>query len=665
MIRRRRNRPFRKVLIANRAEIACRIMRTCKRMGIRTVAVYSEADQNALHVESADEAVAIGPASAEQSYLRAEALVEAAIRTRAEAIHPGYGFLSENAAFAKTVEDAGLVFVGPPPKAIEIMGDKLAAKDLAIRAGVNVIPGYAKPAISVTEAASMAEAVGYPVMLKAAAGGGGKGMRIAYSDSEVRELFPLAAGEAKSSFGDGRIFVERYFPNPRHIEIQVLADAHGQCISLGERECSIQRRHQKIFEEAPAPRLDASQRQRMEKQSIALAQAVGYQSAGTVEFVVDTSGEFHFLEMNTRLQVEHPVTEEVTGIDLVEHMLRIAAGERLSLRQDDVRTPKGWAIEARIYAEDPERGFVPSIGRIRRMAVPATTAGGPLRIDTGVVEGSEITPHYDPMIAKIVASGPDRASAVQSMQAALDGFYIRGPRTNVAFLASVARTDRFRHGDLDTGFLEAEYPEGYQPVQPTGTVREALIATAVFADRTEAIRTGGPSAPGKIDRVLVLGEEIVPCSIQTVDGGHDLTIGEQQLAVRSTWAPGEPVFVGQVNARTVAVQVDRAVEGWTMTHGGVTIPVLVRSLEAAALAVHMPTKVLPDHSNELSCPMPGLVLSVAVREGEEVRAGQAVAVVEAMKAENVLRAERDGIIQRVAVREGDSIAVDDVIVEFA
>ncbi|MCY4097914.1 MAG: acetyl-CoA carboxylase biotin carboxylase subunit, partial [Rhodospirillales bacterium] len=460
---RRRTRPFRKVLIANRGEIACRIIRTCRRMRIRTVAVFSEADRGALHAETADEAVAIGPAPASQSYLRFASILQAAHATKADAIHPGYGFLSENAAFAHAVDEAGLTFVGPPADAIEIMGDKLAAKELAAKAGVNVVPGHSRPAATALEAAAMADGIGYPVMLKAAAGGGGKGMRIAGSDADVRELFPLASGEAKSSFGDARVFVERYFPNPRHIEVQVLADAHGQCISLGERECSIQRRHQKVFEEAPAPRFEPEARRRMEQQAIALAKAVGYRSAGTVEFIVDSEGEFHFLEMNTRLQVEHPVTEQVTGVDLVEEMLRVAAGEPLRLRQQDVPRSAGWAIEARVYAEDAERGFVPSVGRIRRLTTPPTLAGNGVRIDTGVVEGSEITPHYDPMIAKVITYGKDRQTAVRSMQAALDGFYIRGPRTNVTFLAGVARTERFEQGRLDTGFLDAEYPDGYRP----------------------------------------------------------------------------------------------------------------------------------------------------------------------------------------------------------
>ncbi len=663
MTPRRRTRPFRKVLIANRGEIACRIIRTCQRMRIKTVAVYSEADQGSLHVETADEAVAIGPAPASQSYLQAEALLAAARKTKAEAIHPGYGFLSENAAFARAVEEAGIAFVGPPPEAIEVMGDKLAAKELATKAGVNVVPGNARPATSDAEAASMANAIGYPVMLKAAAGGGGKGMRIAGNDAEVRELFPLASGEAQSSFGDARVFVERYFPNPRHIEVQVLADAHGQCISLGERECSIQRRHQKVFEEAPAPRFDAGLRERMEGQAEALAQAVGYRSAGTVEFIVDPEGGFHFLEMNTRLQVEHPVTEFVTGVDLVEEMLWIAAGEPLRLQQDDVRPATGWAIEARVYAEDAERGFVPSIGRIRRMNVPSAAKG--LRIDTGVVEGSEITPHYDPMIAKVITYGRDRQHAVRAMQAALDGFYVRGPRTNIAFLANVARTERFASGQLDTGFLDSEYPDGYRPTLPQGDARDAFVAVAAFVYLTVEARTG-PAAPTDLKPLVVtLEQESVPCRVSASEGGYDVSVDSKQLAVRSTWLPGQAVFRGQVNAKPVVVQIDPAVEGWAFTHAGVTVSALVRTPETAALAVHMPKKLPPDGSNELRSPMPGLVLSVTVAEGDQVQAGQVVAVVEAMKAENQLRAECDGIIHRVGVLEGDNIAADDVIVEFA
>ena len=664
MTRRRRTRPFRKVLIANRGEIACRIIRTCRRLRIRTVAVFSEADRNALHVEAADEAVGIGPAPASQSYLRVDAILAAARRAKADAIHPGYGFLSENAAFARAVEAAGIAFVGPPADAIDVMGDKLAAKELATGAGVNVVPGHARPAATGAEAAAMAGAIGYPVMLKAAAGGGGKGMRIAASDADVRELFPLASGEAQSSFGDARVFVERYFPNPRHIEIQVLADAHGQCISLGERECSIQRRHQKVFEEAPAPRFDADLRERMEAQAVALARAVGYRSAGTVEFIVDPEGGFHFLEMNTRLQVEHPVTELVTGVDLVEEMLWIAAGEPLRVRQEDVRPATGWAIEARVYAEDAERGFVPSIGRIRRLVAPSPAGNPGLRIDTGVVEGSEITSHYDPMIAKVVAYGRDRPHAVRAMQTALDGFHIRGPRTNVAFLAHVARTDRFEAGALDTGFLDSEYPDGYRQDPPEGEGRDVIIAAAAFAFLTEEARIM-PTAPAR-HVVVALGEDAaVPCTVSLAAGGYDVEAGGRQLAVRSAWRPGQPVFHGRVNAKPVVVQIDAAVEGWTLTHAGVTAHAVVRTPETAALAVHMPKKVAPDGSNRLCSPMPGLILSIAVAAGDAVRAGQVVAVVEAMKAENQLRAERDGVIRRVGVREGDNIAADDVIVEFA
>ncbi len=665
MKRRRPTRPFRKVLVANRGEIACRIIRTCRRMRIRTVAVYSEPDQNALHVEAADEAVAIGPAPARASYLRIEAILDAARRTKSDAIHPGYGFLSENGAFARAVEAAGLAFVGPPAGVIDIMGDKLTAKKLAIESGVHVVPGNARPAATAAEAATMAAAVGYPVMLKAAAGGGGKGMRIASSDAEVRELFPLASGEARSSFGDARVFVERYFPNPRHIEIQILADAHGACVSLGERECSIQRRHQKVFEEAPAPEFPDHLRSRMAAQAVALAQAVGYQSAGTVEFIVDSEGGFHFLEMNTRLQVEHPVTEQVTGIDLVEEMLRIAAGEPLRWRQSDIRRTSGWAIEARVYAEDAERGFVPSIGRIRRMEMPPSTAEPDLRIDTGVVEGSEITPHYDPMIAKVIASGRNRREAVRCLQSALDGFYVRGPQTNLPFLARVARTERFEKGQLDTGFLDSEYPDGYRAGLPEHEVKDILIAVAAFVEQTGAVRDGTSVRSRRKRVVVTIEEEAIACTVSAAEGGYDVAFGGRERVVRSAWRPGQVVFRGRVNARSVVLQIDPAVEGWTFTHAGVAANVVVRSPGAAALAVYMPKKVPADHSNQLCSPMPGLVLSIAVAEGDTVRAGQVVAVVEAMKAENQLRAERDGVIRRIGVQEGDNIAADELIVEFA
>ncbi len=664
MKRRRPSRPFRKVLIANRGEIACRIIRTCRRLRIRSVAVFSEADQGALHVESADEAVAIGPAPASQSYLQIDSILEAARRTKSDAIHPGYGFLSENAAFARAVEAAGITFVGPSPAAIDVMGDKLAAKKLAVEAGVNVVPGNARPAATAAEAASMADAIGYPVMLKAAAGGGGKGMRIAGGNAEVRELFPLASSEAQSSFGDDRVFVERYFPKPRHIEIQILADGHGQCLSLGERECSIQRRHQKIFEEAPAPGFPDPLRRRMEKQAIALAQAVGYRSAGTVEFIVDADGEFHFLEMNTRLQVEHPVTEQVTGIDLVEEMLRIAAGEPLRWNQSDISRASGWAIEARVYAEDAERGFVPSIGRIRRLQVPAA-AENCIRLDTGVVEGSEITPYYDPMIAKVIAHGRTRREAVRAMQSALDGFYVRGPRTNIAFLSSVARTERFEQGQLDTGFLESEYPDGYQAATPQGDVKDTLAAVAVFVDQVETARSGTAARTPRRQVVVMLEDTRVACAVFPSEGGFEVEFGNRRWTVRSDWQPGQAVFHGHLNDTPVVLQIDPGIEGWTFVHAGVSTNIVVRTPAAAALAVHMPRKAPPDHANQLLSPMPGLVLSIAVAEGDKVRAGQVVAVVEAMKAENQLRAEHDGIIRRVGVQEGDNIAADELIIEFA
>ncbi len=664
---RRRRRPFRKVLVANRGEIASRIFRTCRRLGIRTVAVHSEADTDAVFVGEADEAVKIGPASAARSYLDHSAVLKAAKETKSEAIHPGYGFLSENAGFARAVEKTGLVFVGPHPKTIALMGDKLTAKALAAKASINVIPGSSRPASSAATAAQMAKRIGYPVMLKAAAGGGGKGMRIARNTGELREMFPRAAGEAKSSFGDGRIFVERYFPDPRHIEIQVLADNHGNCISLGERECSIQRRHQKVLEEAPAT-IDADTRANMEEQAVRLARAANYRSAGTVEFVLDAEGGFHFLEMNTRLQVEHPVTEMVTGIDLVEEMLHIAAGETLALRQEDVHT-QGWAIEARVYAEDPLRDFLPSIGRIRHLEFPPGTGKGqegPLRIDSGIVEGSEITPHYDPMIAKVVAYGANRPGAVEILRDALDGCYVRGPATNLEFLSDVVRRPRFRKGDLDTGFIEREYPKGFRRRKCTGVDRDTLIAATALAElRREARNAGRTLTAGEVaERVVAIDGQSVEARISIVEDGCDIEIEERLLAVRSEWSPGEVVFRGLVNNRHVSVRIDPAPEGNEISHGGLRLRVALRRPEVDALAVHLPARRIRERSGHLRSPMPGLVLSIEVKDGDKVRTGQVIAVVEAMKVENALRSERDGTVKAIRVNPGDNIAADDIIVEL-
>ena len=659
---------FSKILIANRGEIACRVIRSARAMGIATVAVYSEADANALHVEMADEAIAIGPAPAAESYLVIERLLDAIKRSGAEAGHPGYGFLSENPAFALALADMGVAFIGPPVGAIEAMGDKIASKKLAQEAGVNSVPGHLEVLRDEDDAAQIAGQLGYPVMLKASAGGGGKGMRVAYSEAEAREGFTSAQNEARSSFGDDRVFAEKFIEQPRHIEIQVLADGHGNCIYLGERECSIQRRHQKVIEEAPSPFLDEATRQAMGEQAVALARAVDYRSAGTVEFIVDKDRNFYFLEMNTRLQVEHPVTEMVYGVDLVEEMIRIAAGEPMSLGQDDVQAD-GWAIECRLYAEDPFRNFMPSIGRLVRCKPPAEDAT--VRVDTGVVEGSEITMYYDPMIAKLVTKGRDRAAAIAAMQSALDGYYVRGINHNMSFLTALISHPRFIEGRLTTAFIDEEYPDGFTGAPRDGVVLDVLLAAGVLMHQRRAARAA--SIDGQLahcrptfgaDWVVGLDDDYHAVSLASVEDGFDVDLDGRLIAVRSYWRPGERLFTGTVNGRHVTVQADVAAAGFQLRHGGVEAGVTVRRPRAAALAALMPHKAPPDTSKYLLCPMPGLIISLAVTAGEEVKAGQTLAVVEAMKMENILRAERDGTVAALKAGPGDSLAVDDVILEF-
>ena len=664
---------FRKILIANRGEIACRIIRTAKRMGIATVAVYSEADRNALHVEMADEAVAIGPAPAAQSYLSIERIVGAARAMGAEAVHPGYGFLSENPAFARALEAAGVAFVGPPPSAIEAMGDKIASKKLAGKAGVPTVPGHLGVIADEDEAERIAVKIGFPVMIKASAGGGGKGMRVAFNAAELRDGFLRAGSEARSSFGDGRLFIEKFIEEPRHIEIQVLADAHGNAVYLGERECSIQRRNQKVIEEAPSPFLDKTTRVKMGKAAVALAKVVGYQSAGTVEFIVDRDRNFYFLEMNTRLQVEHPVTELVTGLDLVEEMIRIASGEKLRIKQSDVRL-NGWAIEARVYAEDPFREFLPSIGRLTRYCPPAEGKNGDatIRIDTGVVEGSEISLFYDPMIAKVCTHAPDRAASVDAMGDALDAFSIDGIRHNIPFLAALMAHPRWREGRLSTAFIAQEFPGGFHGVIPDAEATEVLAAIAVSAEFATARQARPPkgskgSPPVMSNLVLAFGREQLSVKIvERAPASLTFSLADgQPIYVQSSWRPGEPTWRGSVNGKTVVAQVRR--EGhslWVSRHGASVLTRLMTP-RVAELARLMPEKQEADSSKHLRCPMPGLVVSVAVTEGQKVAAGEALAVVEAMKMENVLRAERSAIIAKIFAKPGDSLAVDTVIMEFA
>jgi propionyl-CoA carboxylase alpha chain len=661
---------FKKILIANRGEIACRIMRTCRRMGIETVAVYSQADADALHARMADEAVPIGPAASAESYLKIDAILDAARATGAQAVHPGFGFLAENAEFARALEAAGIVFIGPPAEAIAAMGDKIESKKLALAAGVNTVPGHVGTIENAERAVAIAREIGFPVMVKAAAGGGGKGMRVAANEAELREGFRRARSEARSSFGDERVFLEKFVEQPRHIEIQVLADGHGRVIHLGERECSIQRRHQKVVEEAPSPFLDAATRRAMGEQAVALARAVGYRSAGTVEFIVDAERNFYFLEMNTRLQVEHPVTEAVTGLDLVEQMIRVAAGERLAFDQDAV-TFDGWAVECRVYAEDPYRGFLPSIGRLKRYQEPPPAPG--LRIDSGISEGAEISMFYDPMIAKVCAHGTDRDEAIARMRAALDAFYIRGVNHNVDFLNAVVGHPRFRAGRLSTHFIAEEFPDGFHGAALPEDRLRALAAVATVIHSREGLRAAQISGqmPGWAYRppeewVVRLGLAEYATTVRPItDGGHEVVVVEgRALEVRGDWTPGEVLFRGSVAGQAMTVQVERRREGHRLVHGGAQLDAVVRTRRAAELAARMPEKPEPDLSRYLLSPMPGLVVSVAVRPGDEVRAGEELAVIEAMKMENVIRAERDARVAKVHVAPRGSVAADQILIEF-
>lgn len=666
---------FKKILIANRGEIACRIIKTARRMGIKTVAVYSDADARALHVEMADEKVNIGPPPAAQSYLDIDRIVEACRQTGAEAVHPGYGFLSERSAFPRALAAAGVTFIGPNPEAIDAMGDKIESKRAAAAAGVSTVPGHMGIIADEAEAITISRKIGYPVMIKASAGGGGKGMRIAYSDSEVSDGFARAKSEALSSFGDDRIFIEKFIVNPRHIEIQLLGDKHGNVIYLGERECSIQRRNQKVIEEAPSPLLDAATRKAMGEEAVALAKAVGYDSAGTVEFVAGQDRSYFFLEMNTRLQVEHPVTELVTGIDLVEQMIRVAVGEKLSLSQSDVKL-KGWAVESRIYAEDPYRSFLPSTGRLVRYRPPSEGPdnGATVRNDTGVHEGGEISIYYDPMIAKLCTHAADRAHAIDAMGRALDGFYIEGIRHNVPFLAAIMENPRWRSGELSTGFIAEEFPQGFSGRELDAELSQTLASIAAALDHTDNLRKRhidgqlrGKPVKFSPNRVVKLGELWIPLE---VSGDQPSLISVRQedakpQELRSKWHPGEPVWSGDINGAPVKVQVQRILNGYRLSHRGASVEAYVYTAREAALVRHMPEVSRAGTSKKLLCPMPGLVVSIAVKEGQEVKAGEPLAVVEAMKMQNILRAERDGAVKSIQAKVGDSLAVDAVIMEFA
>ena len=663
---------FQKILIANRGEIACRVIRTARAMGIATVAVYSDADASAPHVRLADESVRLGPAPAAESYLKAELILAAAKATGADAIHPGYGFLSERESFARACAEAGVAFIGPPPNAIAAMGDKIESKKLAKAAGVNVVPGYLGEIADTEEAVRIATEIGFPVMMKASAGGGGKGMRLAWSEADVREGFEATKREGLASFGDDRVFIEKFIESPRHIEIQVLGDQHGSIVYLGERECSVQRRHQKVVEEAPSPFVTLEMRRAMGEQAVALARAVGYYSAGTVELIVsgaDTTGKsFYFLEMNTRLQVEHPVTEEITGLDLVEQMIRVAAGEPLAFTQDEV-TLTGWAIENRVYAEDPYRGFLPSTGRLVRYNPPAEERDEDVRVrvDDGVAEGGEVSMFYDPMIAKLVTWAPTREAAIDAQIAALDAFEIVGPGTNIDFVSALMQHPRFRSGALSTGFIAEEYPEGFQGAPAGEELTRTLAAVAAFAATAEADRAR------RIDGQL--GHRLQPPADWTVRIGgvdHAVNVSTDGISVDGTeldlaiaYTPGDRMIaVEDEDGETLHVRIAKTRTGFKLTARGASHQVRVLPARAAAYAKHLIEKVPPDLSKFLIAPMPGLLVRLDVAEGDKVEAGQPLAVVEAMKMENILRAAKTGTVKTIAAKTGDSLAVDAVILEL-
>jgi len=665
---------FKKILIANRGEIACRVIKTARKMGIKTVAVYSDADRNALHVKMADEAVHIGPAPANQSYIVIDKIMAAVRATGAEAVHPGYGFLSERMDFAAALEKEGVVFIGPPSPAIEAMGDKITSKKLAQEAGVSTVPGYMGLIADADEAVKISGQVGYPVMIKASAGGGGKGMRIAWNDAEAAEGFQSSKNEAAASFGDDRIFIEKFVTQPRHIEIQVLADKHGNCVYLHERECSIQRRNQKVIEEAPSPFLDPATRKAMGEQACALARAVGYTSAGTVEFIVDGNRNFYFLEMNTRLQVEHPVTELITGVDLVEQMIRVAAGEPLPFQQDDLKI-NGWAMESRLYAEDPYRNFLPSIGRLTRYRPPVegtTPRGGIVRNDTGVFEGGEISMYYDPMIAKLCTWGETREAAIEEMRLALDTFEVEGIGHNLPFVGAVMDHPRFVSGNITTAFIAEEYPEGFQGATLDAPTLRRVAAAAAAMNRVAEIRR--TRITGTMDNhqrrvgddwVVAVQGEAFAVTIRADRDGSTVTFAEGTThRVTSDWTPGQPLARLMVDGTPLVMKVGKISGGFRLRLRGAEVKCHVRSPRQHELALLMPEKMPPDTSKYLLCPMPGLVVKINVAEGDEVQEGQALATVEAMKMENILKAERRGVVKKITASAGASLKVDEVIMEF-
>ena len=664
---------FKKILIANRGEIACRVIKTARKMGIQTVAIYSDADRNALHVKMADEAVHIGPPPANQSYIVIDKVLDAIRQTGAEAVHPGYGFLSENAKFAEALSEMGVAFIGPPTGAIEAMGDKITSKKLAAEAGVSTVPGYMGLIEDAEEAVKISGEVGYPVMIKASAGGGGKGMRVAWNDEEAREGFQSSKNEAANSFGDDRIFIEKFVTQPRHIEIQVLADSHGNTLYLNERECSIQRRNQKVIEEAPSPFLDAETRKAMGEQACALAAAVDYTSAGTVEFIVDGDRNFYFLEMNTRLQVEHPVTELITGIDLVEQMIKVAYGEKLALTQDDIKI-NGWSIESRLYAEDPYRNFLPSIGRLVKYRPPAEEANEAyaVRNDTGVFEGGEISMYYDPMIAKLCTWAPTREAAIDQMRHALDGFELEGIGHNLPFLSAVMDHARFVSGNITTAFIEEEYPEGFEGASLADSDLRKLAAAASAMHRVAEIRRARISGTmGNHERVVgtdwtvTAQGETYPVVIDADPEGSTVRFEDgTAIRVASLWTPGDTLAWFTIDGALVIFKVSKVSGGFRIRFRGADLKVIVRTPRQAKLATLMPEKLPPDTSKLLLCPMPGLIVKLDVAVGDEVQDGQALCTIEAMKMENILRAERKSVVSKINAGAGDSLAVDDIIMEF-
>ena len=659
---------FDKILIANRGEIAVRIMRTAKRMGIKTVAIYSEADTNALHVKEADEAVYIGPSPSIQSYLNIENILSAIDQCGAKAVHPGYGFLSENAEFSRAVKKAGVAMIGPGPEAVKLMGDKIESKKIARKAKVNTVPGALETVDSPTEAKKIAKSIGYPVMIKAAAGGGGKGMRVAYNEKELIDGLKYAASEAESSFSDSRVFIEKFFENPRHIEIQVLADTHGNTVWLGERECSIQRRHQKVIEEAPSTFLNDATRKKMGEQAVALAKEVGYFSAGTVEFIADEKGNFYFLEMNTRLQVEHRVTELITGIDLVEQMIRIAAGEKLPFTQKDIKF-NGWALESRVYAEDPRRGFLPSTGRITRYQEPVIDSN--VLIDTGVYEGGEVSMFYDPMIAKLCTHAPTREKAIEDMKAALSAFVIRGIQHNISFLEAVLGHPRFASGDISTKFIDQEYPGGFCGAELNSETTKVFLGAAIHiflrdAERASKITGQLPGRERAIGArwVVSVDGENYPVYVRPKDFGYDISYDKGLIVIRSSWKLGRRLFQGTVNGKPISVKLKQLDEGYQLVHAGSEVRVIVRTPRVAELAAYMPPPKDGNRRDRLVAPIAGLVSAVRVKEGDVVKAGTELCVIEAMKMENVIYADHDATIKKVHITAPDSVQADQVILEF-